>query len=160
MVIVGKRFQSHLPVLRDLCVEIPVPTFCTASKKSTPLSLLPPTLTSQPQPMENGTTLSPVFATLTKNMGVGVRNRRPTTVSSLIVVGSIAAHPTIVPLRAHSDARNSNRFIRLLHGSLYTRGWGVPGAFLYPSARQPGVSSTSRLSLRQKRGRNIQLLPW
>jgi hypothetical protein len=72
MVIVGKRFQSHLPVLRDLCVEIPVPTFCTASKKSTPLSLLPATLTSQPQLMENGTTLSPVFATLTKNMGVGV----------------------------------------------------------------------------------------
>jgi hypothetical protein len=55
---------------------------------------------------------------------VGVRNRRPTTVSSLILVGKIAAHPTIVPLRAHSDARNSNRFIRLLHGSLDTRGWG------------------------------------
>ena len=117
--------------------------------------------------------LSPAFATLTDNVnrkpfvchsykktgGWGIRNAPHSAVPRLSSGCSFDRSAAIVPLRTHSNTRNSNSFMRLLHDSLDTPGVG--------SCRLPRMLARddrlgrvrSRLPLRQKPARNIQLLP-
>jgi len=131
MVIVGKSFQSHLPVFRelcDLCVKIPVPTFCAASTKSTPLSLLPATLTNQPQPTENALALSPVFAMLTKKVGVPaiVGQRR-----SLPSLSWVVSPRILQPFLCARTAAPATPIVSYVYFTvLWIPGGGGPSSFL------------------------------
>jgi hypothetical protein len=176
MVNAGKRAQAAPPLLCKLCalcVEIPVPTLRIASQESRALSLIPGTLADHPQLVENAMPLSPAFATLTGNVnskpfvchsykktgGRGLRNRPPCAIPRPYIGCSFDRSVGIVTLRTHSNSRNSSRFMRLLHGSLDTRGGVLPSPS--PAWPKPAVWDRvrSRLPLRQKPARTIQVLP-
>jgi hypothetical protein len=117
----------------SLCVDpsSPSPLSCglpvVGCELSLPLSLLLATLTRNAQLTENKSTLSPFPATLTRRV-------RPKS----FVCHSCKKHGGVgcpLPLSdrrsplhssvTHSNARNSNPLMRLLHNSVHTRGGGV-----------------------------------
>jgi hypothetical protein len=175
MVTIASR--PHPPLLRELsalCVKIPTLTSRTVPQEIRALSLFPATPTGDSQFIENTMPLSLGFGTLTGNV-----NRKPFVCHSYKKTGGVSS--AVLPAQSLtslslSNARStpppqSSLCVRtatpatpLVSCAYFTvlwipRGWGPSASLARLAQDGRQVRVRSRLSLRQKPARNIQVLP-